>query len=105
PELELPLVADPLEDADCPELAPDDPLEDPAPDPFDGSPLVDALEEAEEAPEPVPGPSLGDPDPVPAEFVPQAGATAISAAAMAFGLRRLMMGLIIPGAPPRIPCL
>jgi hypothetical protein len=109
PELELLLVADPLEDADWPELAPeptpDDPLEDPTPDGPELEPLVDALEGAEEVPELVPVPSLGDPEPVPAEFVPQAGATAMSAAAMAFGLRRLRMGLIIPGAPPRIACL
>jgi hypothetical protein len=100
PELALPLDADPLEEADWPELAPGDPLEDPAPeDPFDGpelEPLVDALEEAEEVPELVPVPSLGDPEPPP-EFVPQAEATAMSTAAMAFGLRILVMGLFISG--------
>jgi hypothetical protein len=108
-ELALPLDADPLAEADCPELAPelgpelipDDPLEDPAPDgPFVGpelEPIVDALEEPEEVPELVPVPSLGDPEAVPAEFAPQAKATAMSTAAMAFGLRVLVMSSFIPG--------
>jgi hypothetical protein len=112
-EPELVLVADPLEDPDDPELAPDelpaldpdelpedpdvaDPLEDPPLEPE----LVPELtpEDAVDDPEPALDP-LVEPEPVCDEFDPHATGTTEKATATAVRMRRLVRDFFMWGSP------